>query len=280
MPMEYIKVGELSIPQVGLGTYTHRGELMDANVAVAKRCGCALFDTALLYQNESDLAAALRKADFGSDAIVQTKVPPARLIGKRKYLRLDRIPVAKAFQDSVRNLQGLTPSIYLFHSYGRGCEQPYRQLIKLQRQGRVSVIGICNCDIPQLQSIYNHTGEYPMILQTEVHPYLSQKPLLDFCRERGIAVEARSPFAHGDALEEWLHNAVLTHIAHDHGRTVPQVILRWLVQQGLIVIPRTTNPIHMQENLALFDFALAPSQMQQIDALNRNRSFGVRSQRN
>lgn len=276
--MNHIQAGNILLPQVGLGTYTHFGEVMSANVSEAKRLGYTFFDTALVYQNESDLAQALDHAGYGADVIVQTKVPPAMLVGSKERLRLDRVPVRRAIGISEKNLQGRPVSIYLLHCFCKHCDIPYRKLIRLQQSGRVGAIGICNCGIAQLELLKDKAGAYPMILQTEVHPYYSQKPLLEFCRRKGIVVEARSPFAHGDVMPEWERHPVLKGLASEYDKTIPQIILRWLVQQGLVVLPRTTNLRHMHENIGLFDFELTSLQMQQIDDMNMDRSFGCKSQ--
>ena len=112
------------------------------------------------------------------------------------------------------------------------------------------------------------------------YPYFANEELIAFCRKNKIIVEARSPFAHGDVMEEWKNHPVLKRLAGRYMKTVPQIILRWIVQQRIIALPRSSNYSHLSENIDIFDFSLNEDDMYAVSALNRNLSFGCLSVRN
>ncbi len=114
-----------------------------------------------------------------------------------------------------------------------------------------------------------------MLNQIEIHPYHSSKELISFCQDNGIIVEARSPFAHGDALKDWGSDRILQNLSTEYQKTVPQIILRWITQQKVVVLPRSTTQKHIKDNINIFDFKMTESQLLMIDKLNRNQSFGI-----
>ena len=114
-----------------------------------------------------------------------------------------------------------------------------------------------------------------MINMIELHPYHSSKALVEFCKENDIKLIARSPFAHGEILPLLSTDRDITSIANEHNKSVPQVILRWIIQQGVIALPRTKNKSHLQENINVFDFELTSSEMHVIDMKNKDLSFGA-----
>ena len=193
-------------------------------------------------------------------------------MGSLSKLRLDKQSVKKAFRKSLDRLNKI--DVFLIHSYFYGCERFYKDLISLKDEKLVPFIGICNCNISQLQNIYNCVGEYPMVVQVEIHPYNSQKKIIDFCHNNNIIIEARSPFAHGDVMHEWYENKRLLDIANYYNKSIPQIILRWLIQQNIIPIYRSTNINHISENININDFSLTLDQMNIIDKLNKDISFG------
>lgn len=120
----------------------------------------------------------------------------------------------------------------------------------------------------------------PDVVQVEIHPYFSNKSLIEFCHLHNIVIEARSPFAHGDAMNDWLNEPILQNIAIAHQSTIYQVILRWITQQNVIGLPRTSNIEHLKENMNSFDIILSEDEIRAIDSLNKNRSYGYVSLRN
>ena len=127
----------------------------------------------------------------------------------------------------------------------------------------------------ELKKLYASCGQYPMINQTEISPRNSFKDIIHFCQDNGIQVEAYSPFGRGNLVEELMNDKDLLEIGKNHNKTVGQVVLRWIVQQNIIVIPRSTNYDRLKQNLDIFDFELTNEEMNIIDNMNQNRVFGV-----
>jgi D-xylose reductase len=151
----------------------------------------------------------------------------------------------------------------------------------LVRRGLVRQIGVCNFGCSLLRDLLSYAEVRPAVLQVEMHPYLTQDKLLRFCRESNIAVTAFSPLGApsyvplgmAEADESVLEEPVVAEIARRHGRTPAQIVLRWGVQRGTAVIPKTTRRERLRENLTLFDIELTPEEMSTISGLNRNRRF-------
>ena len=271
--MEFVKIGGLDFPQVGLGTFPVKGEDLLGALDCAVSNGYGLIDTAYKYDNESEIGSFLN--NHKSPIIVQTKFSVKQLSYKKfLWLKYGRKTTEDAINGSMERLHKKCLDVYLLHSTSKGYVDYYGDLIKFRQQGKVKVIGVCRFDERQLQDIRNKWGEYPVINQIEVHPYCSNKRVIAFCKERGIAVEARSLFAHGDALEGFFQSKALSTIASDCNKTIPQVIIRWAIQQGLIVIVKSGTPKHIKDNIDVFDFSLTASQMERIDAMNRDTSYG------
>jgi diketogulonate reductase-like aldo/keto reductase len=149
----------------------------------------------------------------------------------------------------------------------------YRELIKLYESGKVRAIGMANCNVERLEEIKKTFGVLPMVNQIELHPFCQQKEIVDYCKENNIIVEAYSPFAHGAIMQDLLNNETLHHIANNHGKTITQTILRWIVQQEIVALPRSSNPKHIKENASVFDFKLTDEEMSQIHEMDLRRGY-------
>lgn len=149
--------------------------------------------------------------------------------------------------------------IYLLLAPSKGFEYYWGDLLRFKEQGKAKTIGVCRFYVNQLQIIKNRYGVYPAINQIEVHPYYSNTKLINFCKEKGIAVEARSVFTHGEALGGLMKEKTLIKIANDCDKTVPQIIIRWIVQKGLIAIVKSETEQHIKDNIEVFDFYLTES---------------------
>ena len=245
------------------------GEQLKNSVCEALKMGYVLFDTATKYANEKDLGKVLD----GIEVIIQSKIHAAQLLGNIRYLWLNRKSIKKTFELSTGRL-GTTPSVYLLHSPFSGYEKYFGELASLRGNGIVKAFGVCNVSLCQLKKLIDYTCQKPDIVQVEVHPYNSNKELIEYCKEQGIIVEARSPLAHGDIIQEWLSNTVLQDISSKYGKSIPQVILRWITQQNVVAIVRTVNLEHLKEDINIFDFSMTEEDIGKIDSLNRNQSFG------
>lgn len=266
-----------SFPLLGIGTYPLRGDCLRRCVRQAYETGYRLVDTAFKYSNEEEIRQCLSEIDHDGEMLLQSKLSVTQLTSKRIFgLTYYRNTVVKALSGTCKRLGVKCIDIYLLHSPNR-CVELYGELIKLREKGMVKTIGGCRMEEDHIEKIHQLYGEYPTVNQIEVHPYYSNKFLIRYCKDKGIIIEARSPFAHGDLMEEFQNEYVLQSIGRKYRKSVPQVILRWIVQQGLTVIPRSCHPEHIKENFDIFDFQLTENEMNAIDSLNKDQSMGCLS---
>lgn len=264
------------IPMVGLGTFPLRGEILSATIKDAAGIGYELYDTATAYDNETEIGALVREGVLIPDKVfITSKVHNNILLGRKRFLHLNRKSIKRCYNDSCRKLNVQKLSAYLLHQPFDGCSKHYKALMKLYDDGKVNVIGVSNFDIRELKELYGKCGRWPMMNQTEISPYNTQTDLIRFCNDNGILVEAYSPFGRGKLVTELMNDKVLVSIAKAHGRTVGQVVLRFIVQQGVAVIARSTNYGRLRDNINIFDFDLTEDEMRSIHSLNRNSVFGV-----
>lgn len=264
------------MPMVGLGTYPLVGQDIKDNLSLAIPAGYSLIDTAGTYGNESDIGTFIHEYKISRDKLfLSSKVNWFQLRGRIRYLFLNRETVISAYKHSCKRLGVDRLNLFLLHQPFNGFEKAYKELIKLYNKGKVDAIGVCNFDVDELKRLHNACGVYPMINQTEISPRNSFKDIVKFCQENNIVVEAYSPFGRGKLVKELMNDPILNKIAETHNRTVGQVVLRWIVQQGIVVIPRSTNENRLKENLNVFDFSLSAEEMSMIDSMDENRVYGV-----
>lgn len=278
--MEYVTLRNgVKLPMIGFGTYPLKGDELRNTLQKAYNSGYSLFDSAFLYQNEQDIGGCIADGLLDREKVVLTsKMQGWQYTGHRRYLYLDKAPVKKIYNKACRKFHIDHLDIFLLHSPFNGCANAYKELIQLYKQNKVKVIGVSNFNENELDALYRECGEYPMINQIELHPYNTMKSIVAYCKEHGIQVEAYSPFGRGNFVGEILNNSQLQEMATAHGKTVGQVVLRWIVQQGIVTIPRSTNEERMKQNLDVFDFALTEGEMQYIDSLNQNKGYGAHFQ--
>lgn len=272
--MEYTTLSNgVKMPMIGLGTWPLKGTALRSIVSMALDNGYNFFDTATGYGNEEDLGAALKGNE--TDVFIQSKVNQNTLIGRKRFLYLNKKSMTKAYEASRKKVGVCIIDSYLLHKPFTGCVKHYRELMRLQEAGEVRTVGVCNFDIDELKQLRNHCGVYPEVNQTEISVYNQSSELVDFCQEHNIAVQGYSSFGRGNLVGEILNNNLLKSIASECGRSVGQVVLRWCVQRGIVCITRSTNPRHIKENIDVFSFYLTDSQMQKISTMNSDRVFGV-----
>ncbi len=277
--MNTISIGGLEVSQVGLGTFPLKGEVLETTMDYAINNGYTLIDTAYKYKNETEIGSFLAAGNVREQPIiVQTKFSATQLSYKKfLWMKYGRKTTKDAIIGSMKRLQKDCLDIYLLHSPSKGYVDYYGDLIKYRDQGMVKVIGVCKFDEQQLKDIKNAYGEYPSINQIEVHPYYTNKRVIEFCKDNGIAIEARSLFTHGDALNEIMQSESLQNIAEEYNKSIPQIIIRWTVQQGLVALVKSQTISHIKENVDVFDFCLTEKQMSSIDSMNRDKSYGYKS---
>ena len=261
---------DLNLPPIGLGLYAMHGKVLASALKTALDAGCTLFDTAWKYGNEKEVGAIVPP-----DAFVCTKISGEQYNGHRYCLFLDRQSVRKSVARAARKLNRMPVDIVLLHSPFPGYRKAFAELLQARGEGLVKAVGVSGFGIKQLEAIKAHCGAFPDLCMLEVHPYHSAPEVTAFCAQNGIGVIARSPFAHGQILEELGREPVMQQLTAATGKSVPQIVLRWCVQHGWIALPRSADPGHIRENLAIFDFELSDDDVRAIDALNRDESYGV-----
>lgn len=253
----------VKMPWFGLGVWKVKddGEA-ERTVASAIEAGYRSIDTAAAYNNEAGVGAGIRSSGIARDEIfVTTKIWNAHQ-GYESSLT--------AFEESRRKLGVEVVDLLLIHWPVKGkYTETWRALEKLYRDGYVRAIGVSNFQIHHLQDITT-SGEFvPMVNQVEYHPLLTQQELHTFTRSNNIQLMAWSPLMQGN-----LDQRILAEIGAKYGKSPAQIVLRWDIQNEVVTIPKSTNPVRLKENADIFDFALTPEEVAQINALNRDHRFG------
>lgn len=251
-----------SIPQLGLGVWQVDPAITARVVADGIRAGYRSIDTAEGYGNEEGVGRAIREAGVPRRELVITS--KLRNGGHARDLAL------RSFDETMRKLGIEQLDLFLIHwpvpSQDKYVEA-WKTMVELRDQGRIRSIGVSNFDQDHLERIIAETGVVPAVNQIELHPRFQQRDKRALHRAAGIAIESWSPLGSGTLLG----NQTIAEIARKHGKSVAQVIIRWHLQQGLIVIPKSIRKERMEENIAVFDFALDAEDVAAIDALDDPR---------
>jgi 2,5-diketo-D-gluconate reductase A len=251
-----------AIPQVGLGVFQTPQAITASVVQTALSGGYRHIDTAAIYENEAGVGEGLRASGLERKQVFITT----------KLWNADQgfDATLKACERSMQRLGLDVLDLYLIHwpSPRRGLYvDSWRALIRLQQDGRVRSIGVSNFDAEQLQRIVAETGVTPVLNQIELHPHFQQRALVQTHQALGVATESWSPLGQGRALADPLIGA----IASRYGRTPAQIIIRWHLDRGLIVIPKSVTPKRIAENFAVFDFSLSAADLNAIAGLDSPR---------
>lgn len=261
--MQYIRLNNhVKMPAIGIGTYPLNGWPLLKTVWRAYRSGCRSFDTSAAYFNEQWLGYALRLLRlFGAkDLFVTTKLNNT---GQRSG------DVRAAFMKSMKKLGVEQIDLYMMHwPYPGKYLDSWKQMEALYKEGLVKAIGVCNFHQHHLEELLEIAEVVPAINQIELHPLMSQQPLREYCEARGIRVQAYTPVARMDP--KLIENPVLAALAEKHRKSVPQIILRWDIQKGIVPIPKSANKARIKENLDIFDFEMTPEEIVQIDGINED----------
>lgn len=252
--------GKNSIPQVGLGLWQVKDEAeFDRAFEAAVASGYRHFDTAQVYGNEQMLGAALKRSKLKrEDVFVTTKIA-VNNFGHAKTL--------KSFETSLEKLQTDYVNLLLLHfPVTLLRKKSWQALEEIKAAGKAKSIGVSNYTIRHLEEMKSYAHEMPAINQVELHVFLQQPELIQYCHDNDIAVEAYSPLAHAKAMDE----SVITGIAQKHGKSYAQIMLRWCLQEDLIVLPKSVTPSRITENIAIFDFSLDDADMRKLEELDCN----------
>lgn len=249
----------VTISVLALGTWKSTGRKVKEAVKTALDVGYRHIDTAKIYGNEREVGEAIRESGIPREELfVTTKL----WNGDQGYEK-----GKKAFEESLENLGFDYVDLYLIHwPEPRTRQESWKALEELYTAGKCKAIGVSNYTIKHLEEVKTYAKIMPMVNQVEFHPFLYQKELLEYCQKNTIQLEAYSPLAHGEKIK----NMVLSEIAAAHGKSNAQVMLRWSLQHGNVVLPKSVTPERIKENFDVFDFELTAGEMAQIDALNED----------
>lgn len=248
------------MPLLGLGVYKATGDNEAENaIAAAVEAGYRLIDTASVYKNEENVGRGISRCGIPrKDLFITTKVwNTAQRLGD----------IQGAFERSLERLKLDYVDLYLVHWPVPGCYlSTWKELEAIRKSGRALSIGVSNFEIRHLEELFKISGVIPAVNQIECHPLCYPKELIEYCQARGIQIQAYAPLARG----AYLDNDVLCVLGTKYGRTPAQIGLRWAVQKGISVIPKSVHPDRIAANGAIFDFAIEEEDMAILDTLNQN----------
>ena len=265
--MDFRKLNNgVEIPALGLGVFRMDNEKEAYNsIRKAIDLGYRHIDTAMVYENEEPVGRAIRESGVNREELfVTTKLWNEDIRNNNAQ---------KAFETSLRKLGLDYVDLYLVHFPIKGkYASVWGDMEKIYQSGKARAVGVSNHLSHHLQDIINLKSLMPAVNQVELHPYLSQEPLVEFCTQYNINVESYSPL--GSNLNNLLQEKLLHEIGQNYTKTAAQVVLRWNIQRGLIVIPKSSNPSRQAENLNVFDFELSDEDMQKVNELNKDMRVG------
>ena len=251
------------IPILGLGVYQiPPGRVTQNAVKFALSVGYRHFDTARIYGNEADVGEAVQKSG----------VPREQLFVTTKLWNSDQgyDSTLRACEASLKRLGFDYVDLYLIHfPVPEVRKESWRAMRTLLEKGKCRAVGVSNFTIPHLEDLLEEHGLTPAVNQVEFHPFLYQKNLLEYCQRKGIQVEAYSPLARGERLK---HPRIVS-LATKYSKTSAQIMIRWGLQHGLVVIPKSTREERIRENSQVFDFEISIEDIRSLDSLNEDRRF-------
>lgn len=257
----YVKLNNgVEMPMAGIGTFLLSPQEAEASCISALQDGYRLIDTANAYVNEKAVGRAMKKSGIARNEIfLETKLWPSFYND------------ADAVEKTLQRLDTDTIDLLLIHQPAGNYIAGYRLMEQAYKAGKVRAIGLSNFNEEQIREILSVCEVRPAVLQTEIHPYSQEKGLKEFLSKEDIVIQAWYPLGHGDAA--LLQEPVFAKLAEKYGKSNAQVILRWHIQAGNVVIPGSKNPEHIRANFDLFDFELTAEEMQEIQKLNKDKRY-------
>ena len=262
--MEYVKLNNgVEMPVLGFGVYQISDpEVCERAVGDALKIGYRSIDTAAAYGNEEAVGRAVRRSGVPREELfITTKL----WISDAGYE-----PARKAFEESMSKLGLDYLDLYLIHQPYGDVYGSWRAMEELYREGAVRAIGVSNFQPDRLVDLILHNEVVPAVNQVETHPFCQQTEAAAVMASEGVQIESWAPFAEG--RNNLFGNGTLVSLAAKYRKSVAQVVLRWLIQRGVVVIPKSVRPERMAENIDVFDFHLAPEDMDLIATLDTRRS--------
>lgn len=259
--MEYATLNNgIKMPMAGIGTFLLSPDEAEASVLSALNCGYRLIDTANAYVNEKAVGRAMKKSGIKREEIfLETKLWPAF------YEQSD------AVEKTLERLDTEYIDLLLIHQPAGNYIAGYKLMEKAYKEGKVKAIGLSNFTVEQINEILDICEVKPTVLQTEVHPYSQEKELKSFLNKENIVIQAWYPLGHGD--KALIQEPLFTELGKKYGKSNAQIILRWHIQDGNIVIPGSKNPTHIKDNFDLFDFSLTDEEMAEVAKLDKKKRY-------
>lgn len=265
MTQTYITLNDGNkIPQFGLGVYqVPEGEATVNAVKTALEMGVRHIDTAHAYQNERSVGKAVKESGIPREEVwITTKLWPSEY-GEGK--------TSNAIDKMLKRLDTDYIDLLLLHQQFGDYIGAYKDMQKAVKDGRVKSIGLSNFESERLEEVLAMAEIPPSVLQVECHPYYQQNELKKRVEKYGTVIESWYPIGHGDKV--LINEYLFTKLAQKYNKTNVQIILRWHIQEGTIVFPRSTNPVHIKENFEIFDFELTQDEMNEIRKLDSGKRF-------
>ena len=248
------------MPINGIGTYSLLGDTCYDAITTALKTGVRLIDTAYMYRNEEEVGRAIRDSGVPREEIfVITKLYPNQFSQPEE-----------AIEQALKKLNIGYIDMMLLHHPGHDDVKAYKAVEKAVAAGKVRSIGLSNWYVEELEELLPQVSIMPALVQNEIHPYYQENDVIPFIQQQGIVVQGWYPLGGRGHTQSLLNDPVITKIAQAHGKSAAQVILRWNLQKGVVVIPGSSNPAHIKENTELYDFEMTSEEMAQINALDRN----------
>ena len=259
--MEYVILNNgVKMPMAGIGTFLLSPDEAEASVLSALKNGYRLLDTANAYVNEKAVGRGMKKSGIPREEIfLETKLWPTF------YEQPD------AVENTLERLGTDYIDLLLIHQPAGNYIAGYKLMEKAYKAGKVKAIGLSNFTVEQMQEILDICEIKPAVLQTEVHPYSQEKEMKKFLDKHGIVIQAWYPLGHGD--QTLIQEPIFGRLAKKYGKSNAQIILRWHIQDGNIVIPGSKNPKHIRDNIDLFDFTLTDTEMVEIAAMDQQKRY-------
>ena len=248
------------MPLNGLGTYSLTGDTCYDAVTSALKLGIRLIDTAYMYGNEEEIGRAIRDSGIPREEIfVITKIYPSQFDKPREAIEL-----------ALKKLDIDYIDMMLLHHPGDYDVSAYKEMEKYVNSGKIRSLGLSNWYVEELEQFLPQINIIPSLVQNEIHPYYQENNVIPFIQKLGIVVQGWYSFGGRGHTSELLNNETIVKIANNHNVSSAQVILRWNLQKGVVVIPGSSNPEHIKENTDIYNFELTEDEMEQINALDRN----------
>lgn len=259
--MEYAMLNNgVKMPMAGIGTFLLSPDEAEVSVLSALQCGYRLIDTANAYVNEKAVGRAMKRSGLKREEIfLEKKLWPS-------FYEQD-----DAVDKTLARLDTDYIDLLLIHQPAGNYIAGYRQMEKAYKEGKVRAIGLSNFNEAQIREILEICEVKPSVLQTEVHPYSQEKALKQFLAQEGMVIQAWYPLGHGD--KALINEPLFTELAQKYGKSNVQIILRWHIQDGNIVIPGSKNAEHIRDNFDLFDFSLSDEEMAKIAAMDQKKRY-------